>query len=185
MNLIFSHNIVTRSIAYIFVNTECQDVPYRNAKERGEKARKLLESVLEFQRVTAFKNNTKQEIINHLTQLQAYADAFEQEIADKRDRVEKIKGEVPKMVKAVFDEYIKSKGQIGLDFNQAFECSNKIATQLGEPKLSKREFKDVFAKLDFDGNEEVELEEMINYVTECLERQEILMIGIVWIGHTL
>ena len=26
---------------------------------------------------------------------------------------------------------------------------------------------------------------MINYVMECLERQEILLIGIVWIGHTL
>ena len=26
---------------------------------------------------------------------------------------------------------------------------------------------------------------MINYTIECLEQQEILLVGIIWIGHTL
>ena len=69
LNLIFAHNIVTRTIAYIFVNTECQGVTYKNAHERSEKAFELFDGVLEFAEVTVFRNKTKPEVIEKLKYL--------------------------------------------------------------------------------------------------------------------
>ena len=51
VNLHYQHNLITDSIAFIFVNTECNGLPYRNAEERGEHARSLFKDVLEFKDV--------------------------------------------------------------------------------------------------------------------------------------
>ena len=85
MNLIFAHNIVTKSRtkAFIFLNTECQEVQYINAQERGEKALDLFQRVLEFQEVTVFENKTKKEIIAKLDELEVYAFNFEKEMIEK------------------------------------------------------------------------------------------------------
>ena len=56
VNLHYAHNLVTDSIAYIFVNTECKGLPYRNAEDRGKQAKTLFNEVLEFQKVEVFKN---------------------------------------------------------------------------------------------------------------------------------
>ena len=52
--------------------------------------------------------------------MHAYADAFEKQIAEQREKVEKIKGDVESKVKAIFDEFVKPTGKTGLDFNLAF-----------------------------------------------------------------
>ena len=45
MNMILSHNIVTHSKAYIFVNTECKGIEYPNAHKKGATALKLFNDV--------------------------------------------------------------------------------------------------------------------------------------------
>ena len=42
LNLVYSHNIVTKTIAYIFINTETKSSVYKNADERGNIAIELL-----------------------------------------------------------------------------------------------------------------------------------------------
>ena len=46
MNMILSHNIVTHSIAHIFVNTECKGIEYPKATQKGTTAFKLFNEVL-------------------------------------------------------------------------------------------------------------------------------------------
>ena len=38
LNLFYGHNVVTDSIAYVFVNTESKGLPYKNAVGRGKDA---------------------------------------------------------------------------------------------------------------------------------------------------
>ena len=65
--MIFSHNIVTNTIAYIFINTECKGAPYKNAHDRGDKAIELFKGVLEFQEVHFFHNLPKNDVILKLS----------------------------------------------------------------------------------------------------------------------
>ena len=51
INLIYQHNYVTKTIATIFVNTECNGIDYTNANESGNTAVKLLKNVLNFDQV--------------------------------------------------------------------------------------------------------------------------------------
>ena len=46
--MMYNYNKVTKTIAHIFVNTNCRDVPYKNGYERGVQAYKLFDEVLEF-----------------------------------------------------------------------------------------------------------------------------------------
>ena len=78
--MVYSHNIVTRTIAYIFVNTECKGVPYNNSKECGNKAIEFFKGVLEFQEVSIFCNLTKTEVINKLNILKQIATNFEKDV---------------------------------------------------------------------------------------------------------
>ena len=48
LNMIFSHNIVTHSVAYIFINTEARGNTYYNAEEKGKQAIKFFTDVLDF-----------------------------------------------------------------------------------------------------------------------------------------
>ena len=56
---------------------------------------------------------------------------------------------------------------------------------MGNAEQTKEQFQDSFSKLDFDGDEQVTLEEMINYEMSRIYRQELLMVGICWIGRCL
>ena len=75
------------------------------------------------------------------------------------------------MVKIIYDQFIKGaetqKG--GLDFDLAFKCVDRINRELNEPRISKEQFVDIYAKLDYDGDEEVSLEEMKEYVIDNLD----------------
>ena len=128
----------------------------------------IFKKVFEFEEVHAFEDRTKAEIIEKLNELQKTADAFEEEVKAKRKRFEEIKGDIPTKVKAIYDTFKLDKERTGLDFDQAFECTEKICSELGESNVDKTEFKDCFAKLDFDGDEEVTLEEMTEYMMDSL-----------------
>ena len=56
LNMIHSHNVVTRTIVYIFINDSCREVPVKRAHERGDIAYRLFQHVLGFQEVTTFFN---------------------------------------------------------------------------------------------------------------------------------
>ena len=77
LRLFFSYNIVTNSIAHIFVNTHCNGLKYENASLNGELAGKLFKNVLKFQGVTIHKNLTKEQIIQKLDQLNIQSQEFE------------------------------------------------------------------------------------------------------------
>ena len=80
LNLIHNHNVVTRTIVYIFINDSCREVPVRRAHERGDIAYKLFQHVYGFQEVTTFLNLTKDEVIDKLKRLKKIAESFEDEV---------------------------------------------------------------------------------------------------------
>ena len=59
LTLLYDHNLVTDSIAFVFVNTNCRGLPYSNAKERGEYAATLFKTILQFDEVRVFTDLTK------------------------------------------------------------------------------------------------------------------------------
>ena len=77
INLIFESNIVTRSIAYIFVNSECNGLDYRNARGKGEMVYELFKDILLFKEVTIYNDQTMAEVIQKLKHLQQKAAEFE------------------------------------------------------------------------------------------------------------
>ena len=71
-----------------------------------------------------------------------------------------------------------------MDFETAFKCTNLTAkenTILNEQTKSK--FTDDFARLDFDGDDDVTLTEMIRYEQARLQYQQLFLAGICWIGR--
>ena len=52
----YNYNKVTKTVAHIFVNSKCLDVPYKNSQERGTQALELFDEVLEFDQVYKYKN---------------------------------------------------------------------------------------------------------------------------------
>ena len=58
----YNYNKVTKTVAYIFVNTHCIDHKYKNAHERGDQAYRLFDEVLNFDQVFKYKNPTSQKI---------------------------------------------------------------------------------------------------------------------------
>ena len=67
INLIYKHNFVTKTIACIFVNTECNGIEYMNAVACGNTASKLFGNVLNFDKVEIYKNESKKDIVKRLT----------------------------------------------------------------------------------------------------------------------
>ena len=62
VQLNFHDKVITRSIAYIFVNTSCKGLAYKQAELKGEKLQELYSKILEFKDVQIFTNLTKKEI---------------------------------------------------------------------------------------------------------------------------
>ena len=74
--LIYSYNVVQESIAYIFINTECDGLPYEDAEKKGLKAYKIFSEVLNFTEVNTFTNLPKKKIIEKLENLKKHAEEF-------------------------------------------------------------------------------------------------------------
>ena len=77
-SLEYIHNKVVKSVAYIFVNTKAHHaghpLPYTNATQIGDTAKKLFETVLRFRDVQVFSNLRKEDVIEKLQDLKEYAD---------------------------------------------------------------------------------------------------------------
>ena len=87
-------------------------------------------------------------------------------------------------VKKLFEKF--SKGEIsGLGFDKAYELIQELHKKIGIHQQTKQDFVQEFAKLDFDGDEKVTERELINYELRQLYYQEILLIGICWIGQCI
>ena len=54
VQLNFYDKVITDSIAYIFVNTDCNGLAYKQAEIKGEKLEELYTTVLEFKEVKMF-----------------------------------------------------------------------------------------------------------------------------------
>ena len=70
LKLVYAHNIVQRSIAYIFVNTECNGLSYEQALEKGVQASKMFNEILHFKEVATFTDFSREKIIDKLNHLQ-------------------------------------------------------------------------------------------------------------------
>ena len=77
-NLEYSENKVAKSVAYIFINTKVHHaghpLPYTNAAQLGDTATKLFQKVLRFRDVQVFTNLCKEDVIEKLMDLRAYAE---------------------------------------------------------------------------------------------------------------
>ena len=52
--------------------------------------------------------------------------------------------------------------------NEAFSCINQICDELKEPHLSKNEFDELIAKLDFDSDDKFTPKEMTDFVYKSI-----------------
>ena len=77
VRLCYRQNIITHSVAMIFVSTHCKGIQYRNAVGRGEQALKLFKEELKYQEVHLFKDVDKKQIIEKLAFLRTRAAEFE------------------------------------------------------------------------------------------------------------
>ena len=66
LKLFYDHQVVTDSIAFVFVNTESKGLIYKNAEKHGQEAKMLFQDVLEFKRVELFVNLSKTEVLEKL-----------------------------------------------------------------------------------------------------------------------
>ena len=74
------------SIAYIFVNTECNSEDYDKAIEHGTLASKIFNEILEFKEVSTFTDYRRDQIIEKLNELQNRSKNFADEIKKKRSK---------------------------------------------------------------------------------------------------
>lgn len=77
LNLILSHNIITDTIAYIFINTECKGAKYPNAHDKGSTAFKIFNEILSFSQVSCFVNLSKRDIVEKMAELKKHSETFE------------------------------------------------------------------------------------------------------------
>ena len=54
-----------------------------------------------------------------------------------------------------------------------------------DKEMTQEHFEEELATLDFDGDEEISMAETVNFIHKRLNRQELLLIGVYWIGHCL
>ena len=88
--LSYQHNMVSHSIAYIFVNTGCQDLEYKDHALKKEKTESLYRKYLEFDEVYVFENKSKMEIIDILNDLRLKALEYESETSQDTSRNKKL-----------------------------------------------------------------------------------------------
>ena len=68
---------------------------------------------------------------------------------------------------------------------QAFECINKIFQELQEPPLTNAEFKKINPNIDFNSDGKFTLKEISDYISKFVNRQEILLVGLYWVGWSI
>ena len=69
LKLIYAHNVVQKSIAYIFVNSNCNGMVYKDAQKKGIEASKIFNEVIQFTEVCTFMNLTRDKIVKLLKKL--------------------------------------------------------------------------------------------------------------------
>ena len=181
LTMIYSHNVVTRTIGAIFVSDHCRGAKYKNVEQRGNSAIELLCGILEFKEVEVYHNKSKREIIEVMNRLNAQAASFARELEEKDEnrssKVEVVKAEMT----TLFKEIAKDKEE--LTEKEAYELSVKLRERLNRPKISVVEFREEFAKIDYDGDGKLTLKELIDCEVRQLFRKDLLLIGICWIGR--
>ena len=106
--LIYSYNVVKESIAYIFINTECNGLPYKNdAKNKGKKAYKIFSEVLEFTEVNTFTNLPRDKIIEKLKNLEEHAKEFAKNSRESKQRLIDQKEEIQQRCIEEFKKMVK------------------------------------------------------------------------------
>ena len=76
LRLIYSYNVVTSSVAAIFVHTKANDLAYTGVDDRAMMQYLLFKFVLEFNEVKVYIDEPKEEIIDILDQLKERAEDF-------------------------------------------------------------------------------------------------------------
>ena len=69
LKLIYSHNIIRKGIASIFVNTRCDKCIYPDAVEKGNLAARIFTDALNFNKVTTYTDLTFKEIVDEMEAL--------------------------------------------------------------------------------------------------------------------
>ena len=69
MKIFYDHNIATRKLGLILVNTNAKDLPWKNAEQNGRDAKALFEETFGFDEVIVLVDKTKAEIIEAFEEL--------------------------------------------------------------------------------------------------------------------
>ena len=127
--------------------------------------------------------------------MQNKAATFEEDVQKKRKFYEDEKDQIAGMVENVFKEIkleedpsLEDKNawkEETLNFDQAWDCTNRLARETGMVTKTEKQMRDAFAKLDYDGDEIITLAEMIEFERDRQNEENVLLIGIYWIGHNL
>ena len=72
-----------------------------------------------------------------------------------------------------------------LNFKESRKLANQLREDWGEPKFLQEAFKDKFAKLDMDNNNETDLQEMITFDLESRNSFDDFVVAIYWIGYNV
>ena len=80
LKLIYDHNIVQKSIAYIFIDSNCNGMVYKDAQKKGIEASKIFNEVLQFREVCTFMNLTREKIVKLLKKLKERSERFAKKI---------------------------------------------------------------------------------------------------------
>ena len=83
LKMILSHNIVTKKIAYVFINSECRGIPYKNALIRGKNAYRLFDEIFEFEEVHTLRDPSINIIEDTIDRMQAQAQDFERRVLER------------------------------------------------------------------------------------------------------
>jgi Ca2+-binding EF-hand superfamily protein len=117
--------------------------------------------------------------------LKESAQTFEKKAQSKQLNVDDKKIGIKREIHKLFEKATDGGRSTELDFNKAYKLIQELHKTTGTHPQTKEDFIQEFAKLDFDGDEKVTEEELINYELRQLYCQEILLIGICWVGHTI
>ena len=88
--MILAHNIATKKIAYVFINSECRGIPYKNAQVRGKQAQKLFDEIFEFDEVHTIRDPSISVIEDAVDRMKAQANDFEDKVKLRNERNELI-----------------------------------------------------------------------------------------------
>ena len=69
--------MVSQTIAYIFINTGCKELEYKDHRIKKKCIENLYQNLLEFQEVKVYENKNKFEMIEILQELNAKARDYE------------------------------------------------------------------------------------------------------------